>query len=511
MNVRSRATCLTLVSLALILAAGGLLLWDAGWLAGALALGVLSVAAQFAALAAHRLADTALLKGLRSLLPGEPAPDAAASPGSLVGLLGRHVRAVGEERGRALELLARLPFACMTVVCSGRITWRNEAMDSLLHSQGLSGADDPVADLCAKAGTGTWEDLRDGRFQGIPLRLADPDGGESLFQAAAVRLHSEDDCYFCLFQEVTGKYRESERLRERYTRMCAVNERLVADTNTLEGLAREAGTAIDALVASLDVSRHQAGQVAEAMQEMTENVRMVATMAAETAQAATDAESRAREGVDSARGTAEVSRRVVASYDNLQGILSQLVERAGAINDVAGLIADIADRTNMLALNAAIEAARSGEAGRGFAVVAEEVRKLAAKTLAATGEVREAVRSITACSTEAVAAMASTHGDIHASCGLVQSVEAKFTAIAAAMAGATEAVEGIAQRTEKHCISGFELNMCAVDVTERVQEMGEQACQARRTLDRLAQVAGRVRLHARPEMALSATTAAAVK
>lgn len=64
------------------------------------------------------------------------------------------------------------------------------------------------------------------------------------------------------------------------------------------------------------------------------------------------------------------------------------------IDQVNGLIINIAEQLELLSLNSAVEAARAGEAGKGFAVVAQEMNKLSAATKDSIGQVDKLLSDI---------------------------------------------------------------------------------------------------------------------
>ena len=121
------------------------------------------------------------------------------------------------------------------------------------------------------------------------------------------------------------------------------------------------------------------GSLASASQQMMSQGAQAAAASGTAAEVA----ARNRDVIgDAITRLVELKGFVAAGADRVAS-LGSLTER---ITGFIGTIREIADLTNLIALNAAIEAARAGREGRGFAVVASEVRDLAAQSLHAARE-----------------------------------------------------------------------------------------------------------------------------
>ncbi|RMG95676.1 MAG: hypothetical protein D6708_03065 [Candidatus Dadabacteria bacterium] len=130
-----------------------------------------------------------------------------------------------------------------------------------------------------------------------------------------------------------------------------------------------------------------AEEIAATSNEISANVESVERVAEETFNACVKGRDAVR---DAMAGMGEVKEQVGAIASSMM----ELGKKSQKIGGIVDIIDEISEQTHLLAVNAAIEAAGAGEHGKRFGVVAGEVRRLAQRTVEATGQIKSLVEEI---------------------------------------------------------------------------------------------------------------------
>jgi methyl-accepting chemotaxis protein len=173
--------------------------------------------------------------------------------------------------------------------------------------------------------------------------------------------------------------------------------------------------------------------------------------------------------------------------------IQQLREDVSHINDRLGIIAEVADQTNLLALNAAIEAARAGEQGRGFAVVADEVRQLAQRSQLAATEIGGLIDQLTQQTLTTVEVMESARNTANQGAEQTSQAGQAFTQITNGVLSISKLNSSISQAADRQHESSQTVHQTLESIANVCEETKHNSTDIQTSVNNLQECASQLR------------------
>jgi len=266
-------------------------------------------------------------------------------------------------------------------------------------------------------------------------------------------------------------------------------QQIASASDQLASAAEELNTVTETASRGLVRQKDEIQQAATAVTEMTSAVEEVARNAVSTSEASRSTSEEASNGRHKARDAVTAINSATSEIAASTTMVEDLAVQVRDIGKVLDVIRGIAEQTNLLALNAAIEAARAGEQGRGFAVVADEVRALAARTQASTGEIEGMINSVQTSADQAVRAMGKSQSLVNDTQSLAQATGQALEVIADGISQINDRNMVIASASEEQANVAREVDRNLVNIQDLSTQTAAGAHQSNASTQDLSNLA----------------------
>ena len=180
-----------------------------------------------------------------------------------------------------------------------------------------------------------------------------------------------------------------------------LQQRLVALVGTVLEVGRQLAQATQSLQRTSERAEEGVARQASALNETSATTEELARSARQIAQSAASVQGLAHRTLAAAEGGKRDATAFQAAVERMRqdnqsiaAAVDRLQRRAQQIGRIVELINTVADRSDLLALSAELEGTRAGDVGRGFSLVGAEMRGLAENVLESTAEVEELIAEI---------------------------------------------------------------------------------------------------------------------
>lgn len=212
-------------------------------------------------------------------------------------------------------------------------------------------------------------------------------------------------------------------------------------------------------------------QVASASQQMSQGAQEQASASEEVSSSMEQMVANIQQNTDNSRETEKIANKAAKDIQVSSDAVSITVEAIKTIVERIAIIEEIASKTDLLALNAAVEAARAGEHGKGFAVVAAEVRKLAERSQKAAAEITEISSKTVRSAEESKQLLVDTLPDIKKTAELVQEIAAASVEQNTGADQVNGAIQQLSQVTQGNASAAEQMSSNAEELNSQAEEL----------------------------------------